>query len=81
MEEHTGFEPVNGSFADFCLTTWLMLHMCGVGRESQTHIFFFGWGTWTRTKNYRLKICCDTYFTIPQYVDARVRLELTTFGL
>ena len=22
LEATTGFEPVNGSFADFCLTTW-----------------------------------------------------------
>ena len=26
MEATTGFEPVNGSFADFCLTTWRRRH-------------------------------------------------------
>ena len=38
MEATTGFEPVNGSFADFCLTTWRRRHRIKMVAHPARHV-------------------------------------------
>lgn len=38
MEATTGFEPVNGSFADFCLTTWRRRHRTKMVAHPHLHV-------------------------------------------